>query len=151
MITTRFTRGLALVLGSALLLAFSGQAGAQGRMERLREHRMERLTEHLSLTPDQVTAIREVFASDGPAQQQIFHSLRRAQGELRQLALNGADAAALEQKAAEVEGLVAQGLQRRVQRLQKIAAILTPEQRAKFAQLPQGHPHMMKGGPPPHS
>jgi Spy/CpxP family protein refolding chaperone len=109
---------------------------------------MERLKERLDLTDAQVTAIREVFTDDGPTQRQIFQSLRHAQGELRQLALNGADEAALQQKSAEIAGLMTQGLQLRVHRLQKIGTILTPEQRAKFAQLHEGRPRMMKGAAP---
>ena len=72
--------------------------------------------------------------------------MRQAQGELRQLALNGADEAVLQEKTAQIGTLMAQGLQLRVQRLQKIGGILTPEQRAKYAQLRDSGPRMMKGG-----
>lgn len=126
MIRNEWTRGLAVMVGAALLLAAASQASARDRMERLKEH--------LSLTDDQVTAIREVFTDDSPTRRQIFQSLRQAQADLRQLALNGAEETVLQQKTSEIEGLMAHGLQLRVQRLQKIATILTPEQRAKFAQ-----------------
>ena len=43
---------------------------------------------------------------------------------------------------------MSQDLQLRVQRMQKIGVILTPEQRVKFAQLRDGRPRMMKGGAP---
>jgi len=140
MIRHRWTRGLAGMVGAALLLAGASQASAQDRMERLREH--------LNLTDDQVTAIRAVFTDNSPTQRQIFQSLRQAQADLRQLALNGAEETVLQQKTAEIEGLMAQSLQLRVQRLQKIGTILTPEQRVKFAELPPVRPRMMKGGAP---
>jgi Spy/CpxP family protein refolding chaperone len=143
MITTRLTRGLAALLGGALLVALAGHASAHDRMGRLQEK--------LNLTPDQATAVREAFARDGAAERQIWQSLREAQGELRRLALDGAEPTALAQKAAEIQRLMAQELQLRVQRLQAIGAILTPEQRAAFAQLPPRHPRMLKGSPPPRS
>lgn len=137
MITKGWTRALTVMVGAALLLAAVSEARAHDRMERLKEH--------LGLTDAQVTALREVFADDGPTQRQIFQALRQAQGELRQLALNGAEEAALQQKTAEIAALMAQNLQLRVQRLQKIGTILTPEQRTKFAQLRTGWPRMMQG------
>jgi Spy/CpxP family protein refolding chaperone len=143
MIRKGWTRAAIVVVGGALLLSAAGEASARDRMQRL--------TEHLDLTDAQVTAIREVFANDSPTQRQLFRALRQAQGELRQLALNGAEEAALQQKTSEIAALMAQGLQLRVQRLQKIATILTPEQREKFAQLREGPPRMMKGGAPRHS
>jgi len=140
MIKDRWARGLAVMLGSALLLTAVSQASAEDRMERLREQ--------LNLTDDQVTALREVISHDSTTQHQIFQSLRQAQADLRQLALNGAEEIALQQKTAEIEALMAHELQLRVQRLQRIAPILTPEQRAKFAQLPHGRRRTMKGGSP---
>jgi Spy/CpxP family protein refolding chaperone len=122
------------------LLAIASQATAHDRMERLKNQ--------LSLTDAQVTAIREVFADDKPAQGQVYQALRQAKGELRQLAINGAEEAVLQQKTAEIAALMSQDLQLRVQRMQKIGAILTPEQRVKFAQLRDGRPRMMKGDAP---
>ncbi|MGH7335222.1 MAG: Spy/CpxP family protein refolding chaperone [Candidatus Rokuibacteriota bacterium] len=142
MIRNRWTRALIVMVGGVLLLA-AGEASARDRMERLKEH--------LDLTDAQVTAIREVLSEDWPAHRQVFQSLRQVQGELRQLALNGAEDAALQQKTAEIAELLAQTLQLRVQRLQRIATILTPEQRVKFAELPEGRPRMMKGGARGHS
>ncbi len=140
MVTHGLTRGLAAMVGGMCLLAIASQATAHDRMERLKDH--------LSLTDAQVTAIREVFADDKPAQGQVYQALRQAQGELRQLALNGAEEAVLQQKTAEIAALMSQDLQLRVQRMQKIGTILTPEQRVKFAQLRDGRPRMMKGGAP---
>ena len=104
MITNGWTRALVVMVGGALLLAAAGEARAHDRMGRLKES--------LNLTDEQVTAIREVFVEAGPTQRQLFQALRQAQGELRQLALNGGDEAAVQQKTAEISGLMAQGLQR---------------------------------------
>jgi Spy/CpxP family protein refolding chaperone len=143
MVKGRLTRGIAAMVGGMCLFAIASQASAHDRMERLKNH--------LSLTDAQVTAIREVFADDNPTQGQVFQTLRQTQRELRQLALDGAEEAALQQKTAEITALMNQDLQLRVQRLQKIGTILTPEQRAKFAQLRDARWRMMKGGAPRHS
>ena len=140
MITHGLTRGLAAIVGGMCLLAIASQATDHDRMERLKNH--------LSLTDAQVTAIREVLADDKPAQGQVYQSLRQTRGELRQLAVNGAEDAVLQQKTAEIAALMSQDLQLRVQRMQKIGVILTPEQRVKFAQLRDGRPRMMNGGAP---
>ena len=75
--------------------------------------------------------------------------MRQAQTDLRRLALNSTDPTAIQQKEAEVAGLLAQGVQLRVRHLQEIAPLLTPEQRDGFAELPmtpgmrkppRGHP-----------
>ena len=125
-------RGLTVALGSAMLLALAGQAAAHGWIERLQSR--------LELTDDQRRALEEILSRDRQARHQLSVSLRRARAELDRLALDGAAPDVLQGKATEVEGLLAQQLQARVQRLQEIAPLLTPEQRAKFAQLgPKGH------------
>ena len=88
--------------GGALLLASAGQASARDRMDWLKEQ--------LNLSDTQVTTIREMYAGDGPTQRQIFQSLRQAQRDLRQMALNGADETLIQQKTAEISGIMAQGL-----------------------------------------
>jgi Spy/CpxP family protein refolding chaperone len=119
---------LAVVLGGSVLLTSAGQASAQGWLERLQTK--------LELTDDQTKAIQEIYGRDAENQRQLVQALRQAQSDLGRLALNNADATVIQQKAAEVEGLIAQGLQLRVRRLQEIAPLLTPEQRDRLAQLP---------------
>ncbi len=138
-IKTKATWALAVVLGGALLLSSAGQAAAQGRLQRLQAK--------LELSDDQMKAIQEIYARDAENQRQLFQALRQAQADLGRLALNSADAATIQQKAAEIEGLLAQGLQLRVRHLQEIAPLLTPEQRERFAQLRAGRPWMRR---PPH-
>ena len=111
MMKRRLTRGLMVVLGGALLLASVGQAVAHGRMEWLQGQ--------LNLTADQAKAVEEILTRHGQAQRQIHQSLRQAQADLRQLVLNGAEQGLVQQKTTEIEGLMSQGLQLRIQRLQE--------------------------------
>lgn len=142
-IRTAASWALAVVLGSTLLVTAAGQASAQGWLDRLQTK--------LELSDDQTKAIQEIYGRDAASQRQIFQALRQAQSDLGRLALNNGDATAIQQKAAEVEGLLAQGLQLRVRHLQEIAPLLTPEQRDRFAQLSSGSPWMRRphGHPAP--
>ena len=132
----------AVVLGLALLagtLATGSIATAQDAQPHKRQgwqqRMLGRLQERLGLSDEQVTAIREVQDRNRDARVQLFTSLRQAQAQLRDLALNSTDDAALQQKAAEVQSLMGQSVQLRVQSLREIAPILTPEQREKFSRM----------------
>jgi Spy/CpxP family protein refolding chaperone len=145
---------MALILGSTLLVttAASGTAdeaapGAQPWRARM----MARFQQQLGLTDAQAQAIRDVHARHADSRKQLWQSLRQAQSDLRQLALNGGDSAALQAKSAEVTQLLSQGVSMRVQTLQEISPILTPEQRDKLAQM---SPRMFwhhRGAQPPAS
>jgi Spy/CpxP family protein refolding chaperone len=100
-----------------------------------------RFQQALGLTDDQMTAIRQVQAQQAPKQKQLRQSIRQGQAELRQLALNGGDPAAIQAKQAEVGQLLNAALAMRVESLQAMAPILTPDQRAKLAQMQNGHGH----------
>jgi Spy/CpxP family protein refolding chaperone len=121
------------VLAAGLLLGPT--AHAQPTQPTQPGPRMGRLQQKLGLTDDQLAAIRDVYARQRDSQRKLYTDLRNAQTELRRLALNGADAATLSAKSAEVQQLLAQGLQLRIQALQEIGQHLTPEQRDKFASL----------------
>ena len=120
------------------LLAGTGVALAQDAQRPAHAHGMARLQQRLGLTDDQVTAIRATFERHRDQQKQAWQALHAAQATLRQLALNGSDTAA---KTAEVQQLLGQTVALRVQVLQEIGPILTPDQRAKFAQA-SFHPGM---------
>jgi Spy/CpxP family protein refolding chaperone len=96
---------------------------------------MARFQQQLGLTDAQMQAIQAVHANHAAAQKQLWQSLRQAQSDLRQLALNGGDPAAVQAKSAEVAQLLGQGVSMRVQTMQEISPILTPDQRAKLAQM----------------
>jgi Spy/CpxP family protein refolding chaperone len=129
-----------VALSLVALLGGTGVALAQGTQAPAapvhRMHGMARLQQRLGLTNDQVTAIKAAYAKHRDEQKQSWQALRTAQGELRQLALNGADTTA---KTAEVQQLLGQTVTARVKVLQEIGPILTPEQRAKFAEMSSAH------------
>ena len=128
------TRSFWLVTGliaSSVLTAAVAQAQPSPGADRM----YSRMQQNLGLTDDQVTAIRQIHQGQCDARQQLWQSLRQAQTDLRQLALSGGDAAMIAAKKAQVEQLLAQGLDLRVQALQQIGPLLTPEQRDKLAQM----------------
>jgi Spy/CpxP family protein refolding chaperone len=112
-----------------------------------RAHRWEtHLQQKLGLTDDQLQAMRQIYANrDVNAQREHFKALRAAQGELRRLALNGADDTTLAAKQAEVQNLLAQSMQARLQMLKQVGPILNPDQREAFAKMmergPRGYRH----------
>jgi Spy/CpxP family protein refolding chaperone len=111
-------------------------------------HGMGRLQQRLGLTDDQVKAIRAAYANHRDEQKQAWQALRAAQADLRQLALNGGDPAAVQAKTAEVQQLLGQTVAIRVKVLQEIGPVLTPEQRTKFAEAHMGGRwHHHRGAP----
>jgi Spy/CpxP family protein refolding chaperone len=122
-----------LILGSTLVAA--GAAGADTQTPGTPGAHVNRMQQALGLTDDQMNAIRQVHAQQAGQQKQVRQSLHQSQAELRQLALAGGDPAAIQAKAGEVTQLLSQSVALRVQSLQAIAPILTPDQRAKLAQL----------------
>ena len=128
-----------VALSLVALLGGTGVALAQDTAApQHRAHGMARLQQRLSLTDDQVNAIKAAYAKHRDEQKQSWKALRTAQAELRQLALNGGDTTA---KTAEVQQLLGQTVTARVKVLQEIGPVLTPEQRAKFADMTFGHGH----------
>ena len=117
------------------LLAGTGVALAQdtqGQTPHMRRaHGMAHLQKRLGLTDDQAKAVTAAYAKHRDEQKQAWTALGAAQADQRKLALDGADTTA---KAAEVQQLLGQTIAVRVKVLQEIGPILTPEQRAKFAE-----------------
>jgi Spy/CpxP family protein refolding chaperone len=131
-------RRTAMVLSLAALLAGTGVVYAQTvqgpTTPPQRGHGMERMKQRLGLTDDQANAIRAAFQRHRDEQMQTWKALHAAQRDLRQLALNGADAGTIAAKTAEVQQLHGQTIATRLKVLQEIGPVLTPEQRAKFAE-----------------
>jgi Spy/CpxP family protein refolding chaperone len=125
--------GLLAGTGIALAQDTQGQPTAVRRA-----HGMARLQQHLGLTDDQAQAVTAAFAKHRDEQKQAWMAVGAAQADLRKLALEGADTTA---KAAEVQQLLGQTIAVRVKVLQEIGPLLTPEQRAKFAEA-RMHPGM---------
>jgi hypothetical protein len=147
--TTVFrTAALTLVatLVTATALYAADPQATPDRASRWEQH----LQQKLGLTSDQVRALRQVYASrDVNAQREHYKALRTAQGELRRLALNGADDTTLAAKQAEVQNLLAQSMQARLQMLKQVGPILDQDQREAFAKMmergPRGFRHRGQG------
>jgi Spy/CpxP family protein refolding chaperone len=95
---------------------------------------LQRLQTELGLSEDQVQAIRQLHQGQRDVRRQLHVSLRGARQELREAVLSGADASAVQAKTHEVQQLAAQAVQYRVDALQAVSQILTPEQREKLRQ-----------------
>jgi Spy/CpxP family protein refolding chaperone len=143
---THVVRAAALTLVAALVTATTLYAAdpptAPDRAKRW-EHRLQH---KLGLTEDQLQAFRQIYASrDAEARREQHRALRAAQGDLRRLALNGADDATLQAKQTEVQALLAQSMQERLDILKQVGPLLNPDQREAFAKMmergPRGHHH----------
>jgi len=148
----RVFRAATLTLVAALLLTASAAYAADPPANTGKYSRWEsRLQQKLNLSEDQLAAIHQIHASrDMQAEREHFKALRTAQGELRRLALNGADDATLQAKQTEVQNLLAQSMQQRLAALKQIGPILHPDQREAFAKMMeggwrhQGRPHQQQ-------
>lgn len=131
---------LTLVVTLFTATALYAAAPQTGQPNRWESH----LQQKLGLTDDQLQAFRQLRAArDVEAQRQQYRALRAAQTELRRLALNGADDTTLAAKQAEIQTLLTQQMQQRVDALKQIGPILNPDQREAFAKMmergPRGH------------
>jgi Spy/CpxP family protein refolding chaperone len=136
-------RTAALALAGTLLFGVAAYAADPAAPpDQHRQAFESRLQQKLGLTADQVQKLREIHTRDFAAQKQNWQTLRQAQGELRRLALNGADNTALQAKETEVQNLLVQAMQARVNGLKDVGAVLTPQQREAYAKMldsPRGH------------
>jgi len=141
------------VLGAmAVVLVAAGAYAADPPAAPQEQHqRGAWLQKKLNLTDVQAQQIREIQAKDFASQKQNWQTLRQAQGELRRLALSGADSRTLAAKQTEVQNLLNQTVQARVNTLTQIGPILSPEQREAYATMmdhgPRGHRHMKRHAP----
>ena len=96
---------------------------------------LARLQAELGLSEDQVQAIRQLHEGQRPARVQLYQSLRNARRSLRELILSGGEDTTVQTQVAQVQQLVGQAVQMRVDTLRAMSQILTPEQREKLRQL----------------
>jgi Spy/CpxP family protein refolding chaperone len=97
--------------------------------------RGEWLQKKLGLSDAQMQQIREIRQKDFAAQKQNYQALRQAQSDLRRLALSNADPGAISAKQTEVNQLLAQSTEARVNFLKEVGPVLTPDQRDAFAKM----------------
>lgn len=131
---TPFRATLALA-ASTLLLAGIAQAADAGRQGGKHRGWESRLQQRLNLSEQQTEAIRQIREQQATAMKQHGQTLRQAQAELRRLVLAEADEGAIQSKQAEVQRLLADSVQMRVDRLKELSTILTPQQREQFTEL----------------
>lgn len=145
---TPFRASLALVAG-VLLLAGAAQAADAGRQAGKHRAWESRLQQQLNLSEQQTEAIRQMRERQATAMKQHGQALRQAQAQLRRLVLTEADEGAIQSKQAEVQRLLADTVQMRVDRLKELSTVLTPQQREQFAELME-KPRRMHRGPHRH-
>jgi Spy/CpxP family protein refolding chaperone len=149
----KFSFKTAVLAALAVVLVAAGAYAADPQTAPQEQHqRGAWLQKKLGLTDVQAQQIREIRAKDFADQKQNFQALRQAEGELRRLALSGADARTLSAKQTEVQNLLAQTMQARVNTLTQIGPILSPEQREAYAKMmdhgPRHHRHMKRHAAP---
>ena len=143
-------RAAALALVATLLggvAVYAADAPTNAAQQQPQQRHGSRLQQALGLTDDQMQKLRDIRTRDFANQKQTWQALRQAQSELRRLALSGADDATLQAKETEVQNLMAQSLQARVNGLKEVGSILTPEQRDAYAKMmdsPRGHHRHMR-------
>jgi Spy/CpxP family protein refolding chaperone len=143
-------KGAALGALAVVLVAAGAYAADPPAAPQEQHQRGAWLQKKLGLTDVQAQQIREIRAKDFASQKQNWQALRQAEGELRRLALSGADTKTLSAKQTEVQNLLAQSVQARVNTLSQIGPILSPEQREAYAKMmeqgPRHHRHMKGQG-----
>ncbi|MGH7393731.1 MAG: Spy/CpxP family protein refolding chaperone [Candidatus Rokuibacteriota bacterium] len=152
--TVGFAGASATALGTTQVAAPAGDgtaADAQGQHQRRHGRWHTRLQQHLGLTDDQAVQIRQIFQRTMQTAKPHHQAIRAARTDLRRLVLMEADQASIQAKEAELQQLLAQTVQMRVQTLKEITPILTPEQREKFAQLMDKRGHFGGRHRRPHS
>jgi Spy/CpxP family protein refolding chaperone len=96
---------------------------------------LARLQVDLGLSNEQVQAIKELHAAQRAQRHQLHASLREARQSLREAIFARGDDRDIEVKTAEVQRIVGQTVELRVQTMRGVAQILTPEQREKLSQI----------------
>ncbi len=106
---------------------------------------LERLQAALGLSDDQVGALRQLHEGRRAARRELFQNLQQARQALRELVYRGADEASIQAKTTELQELLTQAVQMRLDTMQGMAQILTPEQREKLLTLPPPMPWRRHG------
>lgn len=135
MTRTSWLRAVTLVLATTLVPAAFAQAAEPAQGDTRQGRREGRLQQQLGLTDQQAQAIREIYARQSQALKTHSQALRQAQADLRRLVLTEADQATIQAKQGEVQRLLGETVQMRVNTLKEVAPILTPEQREKYAAM----------------
>src|SRR5882724_918475 len=134
----RFSRRVFLAAPAALAIAVGAIAatGANTGGD-WSARRVERLQAKLGLSDDQAKSLQSVFSANAGSHKQTGSDFRQAMTDFRQAALSG-DTSTLATKKDAILTAHGQMLDMQATQLQKIGAILTPDQRTKFASMSHG-------------
>jgi Spy/CpxP family protein refolding chaperone len=132
---------LAAALSGLVILAGGGTTSQAHPGRRVVPIERRALQVELGLTEDQVKAIRDIHARHRESMRETWQALREARRLLQDMTLSETDEATFNTKAAEVRELASQLVEARIQTLQEVAGVLTPEQRAKLRELRPHRPH----------
>lgn len=141
MTRTFWLRAVTLALAATLVAVTLAQAAEPAGGDARQGRREGRLQQELGLTDEQAQAIREIRARQSQALKTHAQTLRQAQAELRRLVLTEADQATIQAKQAEVQRLLGEAVQLRIDTLKEVAGVLTPEQRQKYSTMAEPGRH----------
>jgi Spy/CpxP family protein refolding chaperone len=113
----------------------------QGR----RPTRIDLLTRRLDLTDAQQQQARTIFSASDEARRELWKSLEKAREDLNNAVKTGATDQQIDKVAGAVGTLMGQLAANEAKARAKFRAILTPEQRQRFDELPAPGPGMMRG------
>jgi len=122
----------ALAIAVGAIAATSDHSGADWTAKRV-----ARLQEKLGLSDDQTKSLQSLFSNNAGNRKQSMSDFRQAMTDFRTAALNG-DASTVASKKDALMTAHGQMLDAQASQLQQIGAILTPDQRTKFAAMKHG-------------
>ena len=154
----KFSKGIFFAVPAALAIAI-GAVAATGSTEENHgdwsARKLDRMKQELKLSDDQVKSLQSVFTSDKGDRPQGGSDFRQAMTDFRKAALEGDNKTVSAKRDALLKAHGSM-LDRQAEKLGKIGAILTPEQRTQFASMARpefgrghggrGH-HHRHGGP----
>jgi Spy/CpxP family protein refolding chaperone len=132
--------------GVGAVLAADPPGSAPPAMQEGQQRWAAGFQQRLGLTDDQMAQLKQAWQANAPTYRQHAQAVRQARKELRQLVLDNASQADIEAKQMQLQQLYAQGVELHVQRLKTLSSVLTPEQRAKFAQMADRPHRFHRGG-----
>lgn len=134
---TWIAAGLLVVTAFAVpAYASCQQGGACGGPEGKQQMMQQRMADELNLSDTQKAQFKKVHEDARPTMQAMRETMRANRDAMRKLDPAASDYTAQVDKLAAEKGALVEGMMKEHGRLQaEIAAILTPEQRAKHAEL----------------
>lgn len=119
----------------------------------LDEHMLRFFTNYLDLTDAQQAQAKDILAKEKPVIEPLFQSMEQSHQAMKQLEENGTfDEAKVRALATQQSQNITELIVEKARAKSELFQILTPDQKAKMAQLEDRHHHGCmghRGGPPP--